>query len=115
MRPRTRPPASLPAVCFSLATNLRDGIYKSGRAAIGAFAQYLVQRERWCRPREQEALALVAAQLSQVRLLRRGLDTFACHAQVQRLGQIDHAAHDSRVVGILAVVVDRLRRKLNTS
>src|SRR5215467_5140894 len=54
------------------------------------------------RPREEEALALVAAQVLQLETLLVGLDAFRRHVHVEALGHGDHRAHDGAVAALVA-------------
>src|SRR5215813_9246458 len=91
------PPPLPPAVCAGGAR----GLHADERAVYGNGEERLEMLGRH-RPREEETLALVAAEVLQLETLLVGLDAFRGHVHVEALGHGDHRAHDGAVAALVA-------------
>src|SRR5215472_10050568 len=87
-RPRSHPP-----VARGLDAD-EGAVYRNGEERLEMLGRH--------RPREEEALALVAAQVLQLETLLVGLDAFRGHVHVEALGHGDHRAHDGAVAALVA-------------
>src|SRR5581483_3684701 len=80
----------------------RSGCQRLNRARRPALPQQPVDRLGRCRPREQEALHLVAAGKTQQHALLLGLDALDQHRQAERAPERDDRLDDDAAIGRLA-------------